>query len=77
MAKHYVDCWELRRVRPEGVPDCCSSCHEDDEDGYSDLCSVEDPNGGYGEHSGGVCCAVSGYIRTHPLTQEEWDKLVA
>ena len=72
----YINCWKIRQLRPaETFPDCCESCHTDDEEFGYDLCAVDDPDGHCGNHSGGVCFTMSLYLEEHPLTRDEWDRL--
>ena len=71
-----ISCWLIQRLRPEGLPMCCGSCHEEEYDFNYDLCAVENPfTGKSGEHLGGVCCIVSYYLEHNPLTKEEWERL--
>lgn len=53
----------------EGKPDCCTSCHWEDDDGYSRLCES------YRDHlspslSAMICCAVAGWVGG--LTDDQW-----
>ena len=51
----YLTCEDLHRV-PDITLECCSSCHEDHDDGY-DLCALR--IGGshiHKEYDGEVCC---------------------
>lgn len=43
------------------VSSCCSSCHEDDEQGYHDLPQIEFDGKEYS-----VCCALSNELRDSP-----------
>lgn len=72
----YISCSILEKIRPE-VKDiiCCESCHIDHEEFGYDLCAVDDPYGSLGNHTGGVCCAISLYLDKNPLTEQEWKEL--
>lgn len=41
-----------------GTPSCCTSCHEDSEDGYDELSELRK-----GEEIALVCCTVSQYLQ--------------
>jgi hypothetical protein len=73
----YLSCNMIAQVRPGARDDvwCCESCHVDHDEFGSDLCAVDGPDGSLGEHSGGVCCAVSRYLDEKPLTAQEWEAL--
>lgn len=47
-------------VEGPGKPDCCNSCHEDNELGFSDLADVYDAKTDEITHS--VCCTVKTWI---------------
>ena len=60
---------------------CCSSCHEDAQEGYDDLMDVYPPNkdgsenmdyGGHARIRAFVCCAVYRDIGDEPLTRSDW-----
>jgi hypothetical protein len=47
--------------------DCCTSCHEDHDEGYCDMIDRESPDGSITAY---VCCEVSRRIKD--WTQEQW-----
>lgn len=73
----HIFCTDIYRLRPELKNRCCGSCHDDyeDEELRLDLCAVEGPGLDLGDHSGGVCCALSRYLEEFPLTSEEVQSL--
>lgn len=49
-------------------PDCCNSCHDEFDEGYSDHLNVQLPDGRWTS----VCCTVATWLRTNPdITVEE------
>jgi len=51
--KYLGGCEELCKRFDLTADNCCTSCHEDANEGYCDLCDVEVPEGYYN-----VCCRV-------------------
>lgn len=47
---------------------CCSSCHDDSDEGYSELCELYDPSG---KLIGWVCCSVASAISI----DDQWDEI--
>lgn len=73
----YIYCRDLVEkgiVTAKDYGGCCTSCHEDaDEFNYA-MCSIK----GAAERNaeGEVCCALGNYLTEHPLTEEQWQKLL-
>jgi hypothetical protein len=60
---------ETLRGRQHDVSNCCSTCHEDDDAGYSGLCETESPDS---KDMVQYCCA---FIDCAPRTPEDWERL--
>jgi len=50
---HLGYCWHLAEIFPELKNRCCTSCRDDDDDGYGELSDLETNSGFYK-----LCCRV-------------------
>jgi hypothetical protein len=70
----YYTCCNLEEVGLDF--ECCSSCHEDFEEGYNELCEYYSPND---EHCIMTCCggaiAIDELFGDNGIPPEFWNKL--
>jgi hypothetical protein len=56
---------------------CCSSCHEDDDQGYCGLLEISPPKSSASKVYGEICCAVSNAIKEEELDDVAYRSLWA